>query len=75
MEYIDEGSITVYVIFVTHVIVEHELLDALLLGSFGFLLDSHRNSETRVYRQIDGACLEVLASIVEVLQVEIQLQT
>ena len=65
MEYIDEGRITVCVTVVAHVIVEHELLNALLLGSFGFLLHSHGNSEIRIYRQIDGAGLKALASSIE----------
>jgi len=75
LEYIDKGSITVCVIVVAHVIVEHELLDALLLSSFSFLLHSHGNSEVRIYRQIDGAGLKVLASTIEEFEDIVQLQT
>lgn len=47
----------ILVILTCRVVIEHQPLNPLLLGSFGFLLVAHRDSEARVGGEVDVSCL------------------
>jgi len=53
------GRFTIVRVVVHEVVIEHQALDALLLGALGFLLRAHGDGETRVRGEIDGAGLQI----------------
>ena len=48
---------------VLQIVVENEVFDALLFGSFGFLLRFHCQSKVGVRREVDRACLEIVSKV------------
>lgn len=51
------GKSTIVLVIGVQIVVEDEVLDALLFLSFGSLLRFHRNGKMRIRRQIDGSSL------------------
>lgn len=56
-----KGGFFTIMLIIVEIVVEHQVLDALLLRSFGLLLRSHGERKCGIRRQLNRACLEKLS--------------